>query len=432
MNTSVNFQFTRSVRVSIRRAMIATAALGFFGAGLTSTALAQTAGCTGGGKISKQIAKPMAAAQEAMKAKRWQEVLSKTKEAENTPGAKTQTDLYWMNEFRGYAYHSLRQDSEAVRELEAGLNSPCMPEAKKLDRYKSILGIYSALRNYPKVIDYGNRALKLSSDPDLMVAVAQGYYQAGQNKEAVRVMNELMAKFDQKGQVPKEQQLLLVQAACSKAGDNSCVAKVFEKLVLHYPKPEYWQNLMVALNRTETDDVQKLNVMRLAAYVNVLNQGDQYKEMAQLALENKLAGEAQTVLEQGFTKNVFTDQRAKDVNTRLLAAAKKEATADKAALPQNEAAAKTAATGDADVKVGAQYLGFGDAAKAAEAIQRGIKKGSLAKGDPMQKQRTDEASILLGIAYLRSNNKAEAAKAFRGVKEDPTMVRIAKLWLLNT
>jgi hypothetical protein len=49
-----------------------------------------------------------------------------------------------------------------------------MPEAKKLERYKSILGIYSALRNYPKVIDYGNRALKVSRDPDLQVAVAQG------------------------------------------------------------------------------------------------------------------------------------------------------------------------------------------------------------------------------------------------------------------
>ncbi|MEJ0084039.1 MAG: hypothetical protein WDO72_00005, partial [Pseudomonadota bacterium] len=412
--------------------MIATAALGFLGAGLTSNALAQGAGCTGGGKISKQIAKPMAAAQEAMKAKRWQDVLAKTREAESTPGAKTQTDLYWMSEFRGYAYHSLRQDSDAVRELESGLNSPCMPEAKKLERYKSILGIYSALRNYPKVIDYGNRALKLSRDPDLQVAVAQAYYQSGQNREAVRVMNELLAQFDQNNRVPKEQQLLLVQAACAKAGDNSCVAKVFEKLVVHYPKPEYWQNLMVAINKTDTDDVQKLNVMRLAVYVNVLNQGEQYKEMAQLALENKLAGEAQTVLEQGFTKNVFTDQRLKDVNTRLLAAAKKEAAADKAALPQNEAAARSAATGDADVKVGAQYLGFGDATKAAEALQRGIKKGSLAQGDPMQKQRSDEASMLLGIAYLRSNNKAEAAKAFRGVKEDPTMVRIAKLWLLNT
>jgi hypothetical protein len=412
--------------------MIATAALGFLSAGLTTTASAQGAGCTGGGKISKQIAKPMAAAQDAMKAKRWQEVLTKTHEAESTPGAKSQTDLYWMSEFRGYAYHELKQDGEAVRELENGLNSPCMPEAKKLERYKSILGIYSALRNYPKVIDFGNRALKLSRDPDLQVAVAQAYYQSGQNKEAVRVMNELLSQFDQSGKVPKEQQLLLVQAACSKAGDNSCVAKVFEKLVINYPKPEYWQNLLSALRKLDTDDVQKLNVMRLQVFVNAMTLGDEYKEMAQLALENKLAGEAQSVLEQGFTKKVFADQRSQDVNGRLLAAAKKEGAVDKAALPQNDAAARSAPTGDADVRVGAQYLAFGEPAKAVEALQRGIKKGSIAQGDPMQKQRTDEASMLLGIAQLRANNKAEAAKAFRSVKEDPTMVRIAKLWLLNT
>jgi hypothetical protein len=49
-------------------------------------------------------------------------------------------------------------------------------------------------------------------------------------------MNELLDSMNQRGAVPKEQQLLLVQAACSKAGDNSCVAKVFEKLVVHYPE----------------------------------------------------------------------------------------------------------------------------------------------------------------------------------------------------
>ena len=109
--------------------------------------------CTGGGKISKQIAKPMAAAQDAMKARKWQEVLTRTREAESTPGNKSQFDLYWMAEFRGYAYHNLKQTAEAARELETALNSPCMPEANKLERYKSLAGLYSALRNYPKVIE---------------------------------------------------------------------------------------------------------------------------------------------------------------------------------------------------------------------------------------------------------------------------------------
>ena len=425
--------YIKESRVLIRSGFgIAAAAIGFVALGSVSTAYAQGAGCTGGGKVSKQIAKPMAAAQDAMKTRKWQEVLNKTREAEGIAGAKSQTDLYWMSEFRGYAYHELKQPAEAARELENALNNPCMPEAKKAERYRSLVGLYSSLRNYPKAIDFGNRALKLSRDPETMVAVSQAYYQSGNNKDAARVMQELLSSLKAQGKQPKEQQLLLVQSACSKAGDNACVAKVFEELVSYYPKPDYWSQLLTAITKLDTDDIQKLNVMRLSAQVNVMKNPEEFKEMAQLALEDKLAGEAQSVLEQGFSKKIFVTERDISVNTRLLAAAKKEGEVDKASLAKREADARAAATGDAAVKVGAQYLGYGDAVKAADLLSKGIAKGGIAKGDPKEKQRVDEANILLGIAHLRNNNKAEAAKAFRSVKQDPTMVRIAKLWLLNT
>jgi hypothetical protein len=45
--------------------------------------------------------------------------------------------------------------------------------------------------------------------------------------------------------------------------------------------------------------------------------------MAQLALEDKLPGEAQAVLEQAFSRKIFVQERDISVNTRLLAAAKK-------------------------------------------------------------------------------------------------------------
>ncbi|HEX5131299.1 MAG TPA: hypothetical protein VFX92_02300 [Candidatus Krumholzibacteria bacterium] len=415
--------------MSIRSGLvIAVATLGILGAGWAAPAAAQGAGCAGQ-KISKQIAKPMKAAMEAQTARKWNEVLAKVKEAEAVPGPKSAFDLYYMAEIRGYAYHNLRQDGEAARELESGLGSPCMPEAKKLDRYKNLVGLYAALRNYPKVIEYSSRALKLSRDPDMQVALAQAYYQSGNNKEAARVMNELL---DQNGVKPKEQQLVLVVNACKNANDNNCVSRAYEKLVTYYPKPEYWSNLMTAITKTQLNDVQQLNFMRLGVHVKVLKRPDDFKEMAQLGLEEKLACESQSVLETGFTNKVFVEKRDVDVNTRLLAAAKKECAADKAALPANETAAKAAASGDALVKVGAQYLAAGDPAKAAAAIQAGIAKGNLAAGDPPnQAQRSDEAYILLGIAQLRNNNKDAAKKAFGAVKKDPTMVRIAKLWGLD-
>jgi tetratricopeptide (TPR) repeat protein len=367
-----------------------------------------------------------------MKARKWQESLNKMKEAEAVQFSRSAFDNFTIAQFRAYIYSSTRQEADAARELEVELNSPCLPAARRPDVLKNLVGLYTALRNYPKAIEYGNQALRLSKDTEIQVAVAQAYYQSGNNKESARIINDLLADMERGGRRPSEQNLLLARAACERAGDHNCVSRIFEKLVIYYPKPEYWQNLMVALRQADVDDIQAHNVMRLALYVNVLKDPDQFKEMAQLALEEKLACEAENVLQQGFSRKVFVEQRDVDVNKRLLAAAQKQLATEKASMAQNEAAAKSAATGDGLVKVGAQYLACGEAAKAVSLLQAGIAKGGIAKGDPKEAERTDEAYLLLGMAQLKSNNKAEAAKAFRAVKRDPTMVRIAKLWLLNT
>jgi len=403
---------------------VAIAAMGFFALGHTSPALAQAGVCTGSGKISKQIAKPMAAAQDAQKAKKWQEVLSKTREAESTQVTKTAWDQHWMHEFRGYAYSQLGQYPEAAREYEAGLSSPCMTEPQRIARYKSLVTLFYAMRNYPKVIDYANRAIKTSADPEVKVTLGQAYYLTNDNKNALRVMNEVMASIEQRGQTPKEQTLLLIRSACEKVKDNACVTKLYEKLVQNYPKTEYWENLMVALRTGNTTDKQKINVLRLAAAVDVLKRGDDYQEMAQIALDEGLPGEAQSTLETAFQKNAFKDKRQIDVNNRLLTKVKNVVATEKAKLAQQDAEARATPTGDDDVKVGAAYLSYGDSAKAVEVLKRGISQGKLAEAD--------EAGLLLGIAYLRTENKAEARKAFNTVKQDPTMTRIAKLWLLNT
>jgi tetratricopeptide (TPR) repeat protein len=411
--------------VSIRsRFGVATAAVLMMAAGATTTAFAQGA-CSGGGKISKQIAKPMDAANKAIQARKWQEVLNQVRAAEGATGyIKSAFDQFYMNEFKGYAYSQLGQLNEAAREFETALNSPCMTEAKKPDRIKAITALYYQMKNYPKAIEYANRGLKLRSDPELKVTLGQAYYQSGNSKEAARVMSEVIGDFEKSGRQPKEDTMLVVIASCQKVNDNNCVTRLFEKMVVYYPKPAYWENLLVAFGETELTDVQKINVMRLQQKVGVMKRASEYTEMAQIALDEGLPGEAQTVLEDAFTKKLFTDQRAIDLNTRLLNKAKSTATTDKAALAAKETAAKGAATGDDLVKVGAGYLSFGENEKALEAIKAGVAKGKLTN--------PDQAGILLGLAHLRTNNKAEAAKAFRMVKADPTMARIAKLWLLNT
>jgi tetratricopeptide (TPR) repeat protein len=179
-----------------------------------------------------------------------------------------------------------------------------------------------------------------------------------------------------------------------------------------------------ALLRASKSDKELINVLRLADSADALQQGTQYVEMAQLAMAQGLPGEAQSILEKGQQKGVFTAARDKDRATRVLADAKTAVANDKGTLDKQDAAARAKPTGESDVKLGAAYLSYGENEKAIEALQRGLSKGGV--------KDTDEAGLLLGIAYLRSNNKAEADKAFQTVNKTPMLTRIAKLWQLNT
>ena len=166
-----------------------------------------------------------------------------------------------------------------------------------------------------------------------------------------------------------------------------------------------------------------LNIYRLAADVDAMKRPEEYTEMAQLAIDAGSPGEAQRILEKGFAKNVFTEQRDKERNTRLLEAAKKQAAADQASLTKIAGDASGAKTGDKDVGLGLAYLSYQQYDKAVAALNDGIAKGGL--------RNEAEARLLLGIAQLKAGKADDATKTFHSVKGDPTLERLANLWTLH-
>jgi hypothetical protein len=249
-------------RVSIRSGLgIAAAAIGFIALGSTTPALAQGAGCTGGGRMSKTIAKPMAAAQDALKAKKWQEVLNKTREAESVPGAKSQFDQYWMNEFRGYAYHNLRQESELPASSRPRSILLVCPR-RQARALQGPDGHLHRTSKFPQSHRVRQSRAQGEPRPRYPGARGAGLLPVRQQQRSRARHERAHGQFEQKRPGAERTAVVAVQSACNRAGDNSCVAKVFEKLVQHYPKPEYWQNLMSALRKIDADDLQKLNIMR--------------------------------------------------------------------------------------------------------------------------------------------------------------------------
>ncbi len=374
-------------------------------------------------KLTKKFDKPMNEAQKAYDAKDWNTVLSKVAEAEAVPVEKSTFDQFMAHELRAMAYLGTKQNAQALPEFAATFDSPCMDAQVKPSRAKVLMQLSYQGKDYAKAIEYGKRANELRPDPELGVYIANAYYITNDYENTKIVSAEAVKAMEASGKVPEENLYRILESACVHLKDNACIAEQIEKLVQHYPKPDYWKDLTNSLLRVSSNDKEILNILRLADGADALSEAAQFTEMAQLAMGQGLPGEAQAIIEKGQQKGVFKEQKEKDHAVRILGEAKQAVSLDKSTLEKQDASARAKPTGDSDVKLGAAYLSYGQNDKAIEALTRGIGKGSVK--DP------DEGNMLLGIAYMRASNAAEATKAFEKVTKNPTMARIAKLWILT-
>jgi tetratricopeptide (TPR) repeat protein len=374
--------------------------------------------------VSKELAKTLKEAQDALTAKKYSDAINKLKEAEANP-KKTPFDEHIINELAGVAYARTNNYPEASKAFEAEINDGFLDEKEVPGRIKAVAQMNYQLKNYDKAIEYGNRAIKGGfADEEMKTLVGQSYYLKGDYKGTLKYYDGLIESQLKAGQTPKDEAMQLALSACVKLNDADCTTKELERLVEYHPKTEYWQQLLYSLRSTPNlNDRSTLQVYRLMSEVDVLKEPNDYTEMAQLAIEQGNPGEAQRILEKGFQKNVFTDPRQKDKNTRLLESAKKAAQTDLASLPKVEKDADASSTGDKNVGVGLAYLGYQQYDKATDQLNKGLTKGSV--------RNEAEAHLLLGIAQLKSGKKDDAVKSFKAVKGDPNLERLAELWSLH-
>jgi tetratricopeptide (TPR) repeat protein len=309
---------------------------------------------------SEKVAKLLAPAQEMMKAKNWTGALAKIKEADALSD-KTPFDQHTINEFACTANVGAGNYVEAARYCEAKLNDGFTPESEQPALVRNLEALYYQNKNYDKAIEMGQRASKggFATDESKNI-LAQAYYLKGDWKDAQSTEGGVVDAEIKAGAQPKEQQLSIVLSSCVKMDDAACKEHALERMVAYYPKPEHWKALLYTIQKDTTgNDANTLQTYRLMSDVDVLEQPSDFNEAAQLALEAGSPGEAQKFLEKGFANNVFTDQRIKERNTRLLETVKKTAATDQASLPKSEKEADAASTGAKNVGVGLAYLGYG-------------------------------------------------------------------------
>ena len=377
----------------------------------------------GGPQVSKAVAKPLKAAQEALQAKKLDEALAHVREAQGASGEKNAYDSYVMNILLFQIYQQKQDMADAIPVLQSASQSQyATPEQQKV-WLKNIALYYFQQKDYPKALEVADQAVKHGvNDLDTLGLIAKAEYLTGKYKDAAAEMQEIVGKQDK----PDEESLKLLWQFDLKANDDAGAAKAVEKLVTYYPKPEYWANALAPLVRMDIKDAHlQLNVYRLMSDVGVLKLPSDYAEMAEIALDAGYPGETQNVLQQAFAKNVFVEQRDKDRYQHLLEGAKQRAAKDQSQLATVEQTAAAAPNGDALVQLGAAYISYGQNDKAVAAISKGIAKGGL--------KSADEANLLLGLAQLRQKNNSAAQQAFDKVASSSNngYARLGKLWALR-
>lgn len=375
--------------------------------------------------VSPKVAKPLKAANEAMKKEQWAEALTKIREAQALP-ERTPFDDYQINEFLFFV--SIKQGeagyADAAKALEIVVKSGFMPEELKAERTRQLAQLMFQTKDYPKAIEYGKSWIEMSgASAAPYELVGQAQYLTEDNAGAIETLNKAVEAAKKAGEPVKEQWLQVILSAYDRVEDPAGVSRTLEALVEHAPNPKYWEQVLDTVYSTpDNDDRTVLEIHRLRNELGVLKRADDYVEMSDIAAAVGIPGEAAKAMEKALSA---PDAQAKDKERRAgrLAELKRTAETDRKSLPGLEKEAATAtASGEFDYALGVGLLSFDQYDKAVAALQRAVQKGKL--------KRPDEAQIMLGRSLLKANQKEEAKAAFQAVPANSKLARIARLWAI--
>jgi tetratricopeptide (TPR) repeat protein len=402
---------------------LAVSATLVLGAGLATPAWSADKDSKPKVSVSKNFGKPVDQAQKLFKEQKWQEAIAVLTEADGKEG-KSPYDQFVIDELLSFAYRSSQNFAEAAKYAEKGATSEYLTGQDAAVRPKLLATLYYQVKNYDKAVEWGQKGLeKEPNDTTLFQIVSQGLYLKEDYPGTVKFVDGYVAKQESSGQAPNEQALLLLRSACVKADDNACTTKATERLVANFPKPEYWQQILDTLLRSKQTDTTLFNVYRLASSVGTMTKADDYFEFAELALRAGSPGEAQSALAEGKAKGVFTDAKSQDRLKTLSANVDQQSKADQAGLDKAAKDAETSKTGQKDVGLAIAYFGYKQYDKAVDSFKKGLAKPGV--------MNVPEANLLLGISALRAGKKDEAQAAFKNVKGDAALERLATLWSLH-
>ena len=401
-----------TVRLSLALACLTFVAF----AGSASVAHAQAQ------SVRPEVGKPLQAAAALVKQRKGREALAEVAKAEAVPN-RTSYENQIIAQMRAAAASSAGDADTSIRANEALLESGRVSGRDAATLIQSVAVAHYNKKDYAKAAQWTQRYFKEGgNDPQMRTVLLQSYY-LGNDCTNVNRMIGSAADADSTKRVSEEE--LQILANCYlRQKDTLGYVTAIEKLVVHYPKKEYWTDLLSRVQKKPGfSDRLGVNVYRLRLATGNITGANDYMEMAQLAVQAGVPAEAKTIIEKGYSVGALGKGDQAERHKRLQSLVEKTLAESLKNRAQGEKDALAAKDGNDLVRIGLNYVYEGNAAKGIALIEQGIKKGGL--------KRPEDAKLRLGEAQIYAGNKQRGVQTLRDVKGNDGTADLARLWVLH-
>jgi hypothetical protein len=371
----------------------------------------------------EQVGKPVQAAEQLLKQKKYKEALAKLQEADAVAN-KTPYEVYAIEGTRAAVYFDSGDIPATIKAVDAEVATGILSPAEAQKRVAMLAQLSYQTKDYSGVVAFANRYYRDGGkDPEPKLLTAQAYFLQNDFANAAGASRALIADAGKTGQPPSESVLQMLANCESRLKNDAGYVDALTQLVAIYPKPEYWRDLLTSVRRKPGfANRLALDFDRLTAAAGVMDTADQFMEAAQRALQAGLPGDAKSLLDRGYAAGWLGKGAGADRQQRLLGLASRQASEDMNGLTPLAKEADAAATGLPWVKLGEAYASHGQHDNAIAAFQKGIQKGGL--------KYPEDAKLHLGVAYLEAKQAAKAKDVLGSVSGADGVEDLARLWLI--
>ena len=329
-------------------------------------------------------------------------------------------EIAMMHNFYGFIYYNENDLDKAIASFEKVVNEDAIPETLRVSTTFSLAQLAMANSDYEKVIKYLAQWDVINDKPKTdayYVLKSQAYYQLKDYQKGIENINLAIAEADSKGEMPKENWLILQRAMYYSLNQSDKVVEVLERLVKLYNKPEYWVQLGGMYGETGAEKKQ-LAILEAAYQQGFMKSKSDLRQLSQVYLYNGLAFKAAKVMSKAMQDGV-AEKSAK--NYAFVAEAMVQAKEDEKSLQYFAKAADLVTHGQYDQRIAEVSINLEKYEEAADAARKALDKGGL--------EFESNVYVALGMAQYNLQNFDASILAFEQAEKHKKSQRLAEQWI---